>query len=87
VNDINPIIVRDCGNTLWPDTWALDLGREVIAYVNGENKADILAAIFNPKNDPLRLLDIVILMMTTNIELLGELERLSEKLKECEQGD
>ena len=85
-SDANPIVVRDCGDMFWPDTWSLDLHGEALAYVNGEAKADMLAAIINPESDPLQLLDIVILMMTTNIELLHVLGAACEKLAEQEHG-
>jgi len=74
----NPIVVRDCGPTLglWDDTWALDFDREVIAFVNGEDRAGILAALFDPMNDRMQLLDLVILLMRTGNELAMDYQRL-----------
>lgn len=76
-DDINPIVVRDCGDTVFPDTWALDLDGETIAYVYGEELGSLLSVIFNPLNeDPLQLLDIVILLMRTGTALARDFEKL-----------
>lgn len=76
-HNINPIVVRDCEDMLFPDTWALDLDGKTIAYVYGEEMGSLLSALFNPLNDdPLQLLDVVILLMRTGTALARDFERL-----------
>ncbi len=79
---INPIVVRDCADTLFSDTWALDLDGKTIAYVYGEELGGLLAAIFNPHNQgPLQLLDIVIHLMRAGTQLARDFERLRRDLE------
>ena len=83
MSEINPVIVRDCADTLFSDTWALDLDGETIAYVYGEELGSLLAAIFNPNNQgPMQLLDIVVLLMRTGTELARDFERLRAEIRE-----
>ena len=79
MSEINPIIVRDCEDTIFPDTWALDLDGETIAYVYGEDLASILAAMFNPTAETIAPLDLIILLMRTGTELARDFERLREE--------
>jgi len=73
---MNPIIIQDCGDEVWPDTWSLELDGQAIAYVHGEMWADILAAIFKPSADPFDLLDVLILLMRAGTQLAEDFEKL-----------
>jgi len=76
---INPIVVRDCADEVFPDTWALDLDGKTLAYVYGEDLAGVLAEVFNPKADPLELLDLMIILMRTGTQLVRDLEDLNKR--------
>ena len=81
---INPIVVRDCADQMWSDTWALDLDGETIAYVHSEDWAGILAGIFNPLNDSLDLLDALALVMRAGNALVADFERLRRSIESSE---
>jgi hypothetical protein len=77
----NPIVVRDCADEIWPDTWALDLGTETIAYVQGEDLAGTLAFMFNPENDAVGVLDVLAYLMQAGLQLAKDHEALYQKVK------
>lgn len=74
----NPIVVQDRGDEIWPDTWALLLDGRVLAYVQGEFWAGVLANIFNPHHDSLDLLDAMIALMRAGNQLAVDFERLRQ---------
>jgi len=78
-DNLNPIVVRDCEDVIWSDTWALDLDGETIAYVHGEDFAGMLAYLFDPANDHLNLLDAMIYLMKAGIALARDFEKLRKE--------
>ena len=81
---INPIVVRDCGDEIWSDTWVLDLDGETIAYVHGEDFAGWLAKLFDPTNDRFDLLDSMIYLMRTGLALAMDFEKLRREVEHPE---